>query len=75
MTLITDLCEAGAGDQTIMEIAGHVSPQMLKRYSHIRMEAKRKALNSIQSTPESKPVTRSETLVEDTVILSEDTVQ
>jgi len=46
-TLITDLCEAGAGDQTIMDIAGHVSPQMLKRYSHIRMAAKRTALDSI----------------------------
>ena len=40
-TLITDLAESGAGDQTIMDIAGHVSKQMLKHYSHIRMEAKR----------------------------------
>jgi hypothetical protein len=37
----------GAGDQTIMDIAGHVSKQMLKHYSHIRMEAKRTALESI----------------------------
>jgi integrase len=51
-TLITELCEAGTGDQTIMEIAGHVSPQMLKRYGHIRMEAKRAALESIQTKPE-----------------------
>jgi hypothetical protein len=33
--------------QTIMDIAGHVSKQMLKHYSHIRMEAKRTALESI----------------------------
>jgi integrase len=46
-TLITDLAESGASDQTIMDIAGHVSKQMLKHYSHIRMEAKRKALESI----------------------------
>ena len=46
-TLITDLAESGAGDQTIMDIAGHVSTQMLKHYSHIRMEAKRTALESI----------------------------
>jgi len=46
-TLITDLAESGAGDQTIMDIAGHVSKQMLKHYSHIRMEAKRRALESI----------------------------
>jgi integrase len=46
-TLITDLAESGAGDETIRDIAGHVSKQMLKHYSHIRMEAKRKALESI----------------------------
>jgi integrase len=46
-TLITDLAENGAGDETIRQIAGHVSPQMLKHYSHIRMAAKRGALESI----------------------------
>jgi integrase len=46
-TLVTELAESGAGDQTIMDIAGHVSRQMLSRYSHIRMEAKRKALEAV----------------------------
>ena len=46
-TLITELAESGAGDQTIMDIAGHVSRQMLSRYSHIRMEAKRTALDAV----------------------------
>jgi len=46
-TLITDLAESGAPDETIRDIAGHVSKQMLKHYSHIRMEAKRRALESI----------------------------
>ena len=46
-TLITDLAESGAGDETIRDIAGHVSKQMLKHYSHIRMEAKRRAVESI----------------------------
>ena len=46
-TLITDLAESGAGDETIRSIAGHVSPQMLKHYSHVRMKAKREALESI----------------------------
>jgi integrase len=46
-TLITELAESGAGDQTIMDIAGHVSRQMLSRYSHIRMEAKRRALEGV----------------------------
>jgi len=53
-TLITDLAESGAGDETIRDIAGHVSKQMLKHYSHIRMEAKRKALESILTRPDSK---------------------
>lgn len=45
-TLITELAETGAGDQAIMDIAGHVSKQMLSRYSHVRMEAKRRALEN-----------------------------
>ena len=50
-TLITDLAESGAPDQTIRDIAGHVSPQMLKHYSHIRMAAKRGALEGIVAKP------------------------
>ena len=49
------LPESGAGDQTMMDIAGHVSRQMLARYSRIRMDAKRKALESIVSKPEPAP--------------------
>ena len=46
-TLVTDLAESGAGDEVIMGIAGHVSRAMLSRYSHVRMEAKRRALDEI----------------------------
>lgn len=46
-TLITELAESGAGDETIMQIAGHVSRQMLRHYSHIRMDAKRAALDAV----------------------------
>jgi integrase len=49
-TAITKLAESQASDQTIMAIAGHVSQQMLEHYSHIRMAAKRAALEAI-STP------------------------
>ena len=54
-TFITDLAESGqASDETIRDIAGHVSKQMLKHYSHIRMEAKRRAVDSLVriATPE-----------------------
>lgn len=46
-TLVTELAESGAGDEVIMSIAGHVSRSMLSRYSHVRMEAKRRALDEI----------------------------
>jgi integrase len=46
-TLVTELAESGAGDEVIMSIAGHVSRAMLSRYSHVRMEAKRRALDEI----------------------------
>jgi hypothetical protein len=41
-----------------MEIAGHVSRQMLSRYSHIRMEAKRKALAEVDRQRASDKVQR-----------------
>ena len=48
---ITQLAENGASDSTIMAIAGHVSRRMLERYSQVRMEAKRAALEALaQST-------------------------
>ncbi len=56
-TLVTELAESGAGDEVIMSIAGHVSRAMLSRYSHVRMEAKRRALDEIaarQNTADGK---------------------
>jgi len=44
---ITELAESLASDQTVMAIAGHVSPRMLAHYSHVRLEAKRKALDAL----------------------------
>jgi integrase len=44
---ITELAESQASDRTIMSIAGHVSTKMLEHYSHVRLEAKRKALSAL----------------------------
>src|ERR1700676_2397028 len=44
---ITELAESQASDQTIMAIAGHVSQKMLAHYSHIRLDAKRRALDAL----------------------------
>jgi integrase len=49
---ITSLAENGASDSTIMAIAGHVSRRMLERYSHVRMEAKRQALEVLSKSTE-----------------------
>jgi integrase len=47
---ITQLAEGGAADSTIMAIAGHVSRKMLERYSHVRMEAKRTAMEALSKS-------------------------
>jgi len=44
---ITELAESQASDQTVMAIAGHVSRQMLEHYSHVRLEAKRRAVEAL----------------------------
>jgi hypothetical protein len=41
------LLEGGAADAIVLSIAGHVSRKMMEHYSHIRMEAKRKALEAL----------------------------
>jgi len=52
---ITELAESQASDQTIISIAGHVSPRMLAHYSHVRLEAKRNALDALSRTNASTP--------------------
>jgi integrase len=53
---ITELCEAGLSDMTIMGIAGHVSKEMLQHYSHIRLQARREAVAFLETPlPISKP--------------------
>ena len=56
--LITELGESGASDQIIMAIAGHVSRRMLDRYSHVRLEAKRQALEKALGGRRNRPSER-----------------
>jgi integrase len=66
---ITELSESQASDQTIMSIAGHISPKMLAHYSHVRLDAKRKALDALsggvqgvvmaQTAPQNRPLIQS----------------
>ena len=53
-TAITKLAESGASDSTIMALAGHLSRAMLERYSHIRMNAKRQAVEALSLKPKPK---------------------
>jgi hypothetical protein len=55
---VTEPAETGATDQTIIEIAGHVSRQMLSRYSHIRMQAKSEALEELARRRAAENATR-----------------
>ena len=49
-TFISRLAESQASDSTVLALAGHVSRAMMKRYSHIRMKAKRKAVDTLSGT-------------------------
>ena len=51
-TAISALGEAGVPDRVIMDIAGHVSMRMLRRYSHIQLEARRAAIQALSNRPQ-----------------------
>ena len=44
---VTELLEGGAPEAAVLSIAGHVSRRMMEHYSHVRMEAKRRALEGL----------------------------
>lgn len=47
---ITEMSESGASDATMMSMSGHLSKRMLDHYSHIRMAAKRNAVDTLSVT-------------------------
>jgi integrase len=48
-TLVSRLAEnPNVSEETIRALAGHVSKQMLQRYSHIRAQAKRDAISTLE---------------------------
>ena len=58
-----------------MSIAGHVSRAMLSRYSHVRMEAKRRALEEIAARQRAADDKRKESgLREQAAVLSQSAV-
>ncbi len=54
-TAATKMAEAGVPESTMLSIMGHMSRAMIERYSHVRMAAKRSAVEAL-STPKKAPV-------------------
>src|SRR5262245_37534510 len=48
-TVITELAELGVADHVLDSISGHLSRRMLEHYSHIRIDAKRQALDALDA--------------------------
>jgi len=48
-TALTKMAEAGVPESTMMALAGHLSRAMLERYSHVRMKAKREAVQAMRT--------------------------
>jgi len=48
-TVITELAEMGVADHVLESISGHLSRRMLEHYSDIRIDAKRQALDALDS--------------------------
>jgi hypothetical protein len=46
-TVITELAEMGVADHVLESISGHLSRRMLEHHSHIRIDAKRQALDAL----------------------------
>jgi hypothetical protein len=49
-TVITELAELGIADHVLESISGHLSRRMLEHYSHIRIDAKRQALDALDKS-------------------------
>jgi integrase len=50
-TAATKLAEAGVPESTMLSLMGHMSRAMSEHYSHIRMTAKRDAVESLTTRP------------------------
>ena len=49
-TVVTRLLEAGEPDHVVESITGHLSRRMLEHYSHIRLKAKKAALDRLDGS-------------------------
>jgi hypothetical protein len=49
------MAEAGTPESTMLALMGHMSRAMLERYSHIRLAAKRDAVEALNLAPRMLP--------------------
>ena len=54
------MAEAGVPESTMLALMGHMSRAMLERYSHIRMAAKREAVEALSTASKTKKAENSE---------------
>jgi hypothetical protein len=53
--ILLPVAAGGATDQTLQALLGWMSPKMIEKYSHVRAEAKRKAVSVFdQASPETE---------------------
>jgi hypothetical protein len=75
-TAITTLAEKGLPDWVIQAQMGHVAPEMMKTYSHIRRQALNKAAAALEPTaPQQVPTPAGTDLEKDPVVTSHITSQ
>ena len=55
-TVVTRLLEAGEPDHVVESITGHLSRRMLEHYSHIRLNAKKAALDRLDQSAKGAPL-------------------
>ena len=57
-TVVTRLLEAGEPDHVVESITEHLSRRMLEHYSHIRLKAKKAALDRLDESAKAAPLVR-----------------
>jgi integrase len=75
-TAYTKMVEAGVPEGIIMALMGHVSRAMVERYSHVRMDAMRKAVTALSlEKPKPEPENQAESAKESAKVTESVTIQ
>jgi hypothetical protein len=56
------MAEAGIPESTMLSLMGHMSRAMLQRYSHVRIAAKRQAVEALATTKKQPVLDQSPTV-------------